>query len=148
MAFLDSLMHTCMQKGSTFTEAEVQDEINTIMFEGHDTTAAGSSFFLCLLGTLPEIQKKVVQEQREIFHGSDRPCTFADTIEMKYLERVILETLRLYPPVPAISREIKTDTKLGKSNFADTRSSFNIFLFQHLGIIRFLQIQQLLQQLI
>lgn len=33
MAFLDFLMSTCMQEGSKLSEQEVQDEINTIMFE-------------------------------------------------------------------------------------------------------------------
>lgn len=54
-----------------------------------------------------------MEELNEIFKGSDRPCTFQDTIEMKYLERVILETLRLFPPVPAIARVLNEDVQLG-----------------------------------
>lgn len=56
---------------------------------------------------------RVMEELNDIFKGSDRPCTFADTLEMKYLERVILETLRMFPPVPAIARKLNQDVKLG-----------------------------------
>lgn len=54
-----------------------------------------------------------MQEVDAIFGDSDRPCTFQDTLEMKYLERCIMETLRMYPPVPAIAREIQQDLPLG-----------------------------------
>lgn len=64
-----------------------------------------------------DIQDKVTQELNEIFQGSDRPCTYADTLEMKYLERVILESLRLFPPVPVISRQVKEDVKLASGDY-------------------------------
>lgn len=81
--------------------------------QGHDTTAAASSFFLSMMGCHPEIQEKVIQELDEIFGDSDRPVNFQDTLEMKYLERCLMETLRLYPPVPLIARKLNTDLKLG-----------------------------------
>lgn len=72
-------------------------------------------------------QERVYQELNEIFKGSDRPCTFQDTLEMKYLERVIFETLRLFPPVPAIARLLKEDVRIGKLYTYDT-----LFLIFHL----------------
>lgn len=60
------------------------------------------------------MQARVHEELDEIFGDSDRPCTFQDTLEMKYLERVILESLRLFPPVPAIARHLKEDVQIGK----------------------------------
>lgn len=84
------------------------------MFQGHDTTAAGSSFFLSMMGIHQGIQDKVIEEIDSIFGDSDRPATFQDTLEMKYLERCLMETLRLYPPVPIIAREIKQDITLRK----------------------------------
>ena len=86
-----------------------------VILQGHDTTAAGSSFVMCMLGLHHDVQARVYDELYEIFGDSDRPATFNDTLQMKYLERVILETLRMYPPVPIIARELKADAKIGKN---------------------------------
>ena len=93
LAFLDLMIETA-HFTKQLSDEEIKDQVDTIMFEGHDTTAAGSSFVLCMLGIHQDIQTKVMQEIKQIFGNSDREATFADTTEMKYLERVILETLR------------------------------------------------------
>lgn len=84
------------------------------MLQGHDTTASGSSFFLSMMGIHQNIQDKVVEEMDRIFGDSDRPVTFQDTLEMKYLERCLMETLRCYPPVPLIARELQEDVQLSE----------------------------------
>lgn len=68
---------------------------------------------LCLLGIHQDIQARVYDELYSIFGDSDRPATFEDTLQMKYLERVIFESLRMYPPVPIIARKINRDVKIG-----------------------------------
>ncbi|XP_020298965.1 cytochrome P450 4g15-like isoform X1 [Pseudomyrmex gracilis] len=59
LAFLETLI-TMKQQGGLMTDEEIWEEVNTIMFEGHDTTAAGSSFALCVLGCLPDVQVRNV----------------------------------------------------------------------------------------
>lgn len=58
-----------------------------------------------------------MQELYEIFGDSDRPATFQDTLEMKYLERCLMETLRLFPPVPIIARELKENLQLSSGKY-------------------------------
>ncbi|GLH09719.1 CSON008890 protein [Gryllus bimaculatus] len=58
--------------------------------------------------------EKVAEELQAIFQGSDRPPSMQDLAEMKYLERVIKETLRLYPSVPIIGRHVHEDIKVGQ----------------------------------
>ncbi|KAJ9601167.1 hypothetical protein L9F63_000687 [Diploptera punctata] len=111
LAFLD-LMIESAQNGVVLTDEEIKEEVDTIMFEGHDTTAAGSSFFLSLMGIHQKYQEMCVQELNQIFGDSDRPATFADTLEMKFLERCLLEALRMYPPVPVIARQLQEDVRL------------------------------------
>ncbi|XP_011156580.1 cytochrome P450 4g15 [Solenopsis invicta] len=115
LAFLDMMFE--MKKNGQMTDEEIWEEVNTIMFEGHDTTAAGSSFALSVLGNHPDIQARVHEELDTIFGDSDRQCTYQDTLEMKYLERVILETLRLFPPVPWIARKVNKEVKLVTGNY-------------------------------
>lgn len=55
LAFLDLLLDS-VQTGALMSDEEVRDQVNTIMFEGHDTTAAGASFFLSLMAVHQNIQ--------------------------------------------------------------------------------------------
>ncbi|XP_061378697.1 cytochrome P450 4g15 [Danaus plexippus] len=114
LAFLDLLLESA-QGGIVISDTEIKEQVDTIMFEGHDTTAAGSSFFLSLMGIHQDIQAKVVEELDQIFGDSDRPATFQDTLEMKYLERCLMETLRMFPPVPIIARHLNQDITLPSS---------------------------------
>lgn len=104
------------KNGANLTDTDIKEEVDTIMFEGHDTTAAGSSFVLCLLGIHQDIQDRVCKELYQIFGDSEREATFNDTMEMKYLERVIMESLRLYPPVPLIARKVNQDVQLASED--------------------------------
>jgi len=68
------------------------------------------------------LQEKVYEEMTTIFEGSDRRPTKEDLEQMKYLERVIKETLRLYPIVAAISRLTETDFQIGELRKAVSES--------------------------
>uniref|UniRef100_A0A0A9XQ54 Cytochrome P450 4c21 n=2 Tax=Lygus hesperus TaxID=30085 RepID=A0A0A9XQ54_LYGHE len=105
-AFLDRLLALDMNN------SDVREEVDTFLFEGHDTTAACIEFALFELGHNPDIQEIAYKEQYEIFGNDPREATLADLQKMNYLERVIKECLRLYPSVPYISRTIHEDLHL------------------------------------
>ncbi|RZC32091.1 cytochrome P450 CYP4BN11, partial [Asbolus verrucosus] len=108
-AFLDRLLEANVG-GQSFTIDEIRQEVDTFMFAGHDTTASAISFTLFCLANHSEIQNKVMAEQNEIFdYNFEREVTWQDLKNMKYLELVIKESLRLYPPVPFFARELEED---------------------------------------
>ncbi|XP_070264337.1 cytochrome P450 4V2-like isoform X2 [Myotis yumanensis] len=112
-AFLDLLLNVMDDEGNKLSLEAIREEVDTFMFEGHDTTAAGMNWALYLLGCYPEVQKKLDNELDEVFGNSDRPVTSEDLKKLKYLECVIKETLRIFPSVPIIARELNEDCDVG-----------------------------------
>lgn len=65
---------------------------------------------LYLIGSHPDVQEKVHEELDSVFgKGSDRPATMDDLGKLNYLDRVIKETLRLFPSVPLMGRVTTED---------------------------------------
>lgn len=106
MALLDVLLQSNID-GKPLSDKDIREEVDTFMFEGHDTTTSGISFTLYLISRHPEIQEKLFQEIREVY-GDDKsvPSTMKTLGELKYLECVIKESMRMYPPVPIVGRHI------------------------------------------
>ncbi|XP_045615139.2 cytochrome P450 4C1 isoform X1 [Procambarus clarkii] len=108
LAFLDLLLEYS-EKETALSDEDIREEVDTFMFEGHDTTAAAINWSLYLIGCYPEIQARVHEELDSIFGDSDRPVTMADLREMKFTENCIKEALRLFPSVPLLARELKEE---------------------------------------
>ncbi|XP_077558056.1 cytochrome P450 4V2-like isoform X1 [Haemaphysalis longicornis] len=112
--FLEILLRMWVDEG-TLTETEVRDECMAMLIGGFDPTANNIAHALHLLGLHPEIQAKV-HEEIDLVCGEDwyKPVTTDELKELTYMESVLKETLRLYPPVPIISRKLTTDIAIGK----------------------------------
>ncbi|KAM6221288.1 cytochrome P450 4V2 [Rhynchocyon petersi] len=111
-AFLDLLLNATDDEGKKLSHEDIREEVDTFMFEGHDTTAAAINWSLYLLGSYPEAQRKVDKELDEVFGNSDRPATLEDLKKLKYLECVIKESLRLFPSVPLFARTLSEDCEV------------------------------------
>ena len=83
------------------------------MFAGHDTGSVALTWAIFLLGRHQEIQQKVIDEVDSVFGGDiERPATTEDLKKLTYLEQVIKESMRMYPPAIMITREAVEDCKV------------------------------------
>uniref|UniRef100_A0A8D2BDT0 Uncharacterized protein n=1 Tax=Sciurus vulgaris TaxID=55149 RepID=A0A8D2BDT0_SCIVU len=114
--FLDILLFAKMENGSSLSDKDLRAEVDTFMFEGHATTASGISWIFYALATHPEHQQKCREEVQSLL-GDGASITWDHLDQMPYTTMCIKEALRLYPPVPNVSRD------LGKPiTFPDGRS--------------------------
>uniref|UniRef100_A0A0C9RJA5 Cyp4c3_0 protein n=1 Tax=Fopius arisanus TaxID=64838 RepID=A0A0C9RJA5_9HYME len=114
LAFLDMLIEAS-ENGTILSNEDIREEVDTFMFEGHDTTSSAICWTLYLLGCHPEYQERVVEELDQVYGEGDyhRRPTLKDLKSMRYLERCIKEALRLYPSVPLLARRIAEDVQIG-----------------------------------
>ncbi|XP_065910275.1 ultra-long-chain fatty acid omega-hydroxylase-like [Dysidea avara] len=106
--FLDILLSAKDENGEGLTDTEIREEVDTFMFEGHDTTASGLSWVLYCLAMYKEHQEMCRKEIREVLAGRDY-ITWEDLSKLSYTTMCIKESWRLYPPVPYIAKELSED---------------------------------------
>jgi retinoid hydroxylase len=83
--------------GEAFTDREIRDQVMTLMFAGHDTSTSTLTFMMHELARHPEVVESLCEEQDRVL-GSATPTIDQLEREMPYLEMVLDEVLRLYPP--------------------------------------------------
>ena len=93
------------------TDRQVRDEAMTIFLAGHETTANALTWTWYLLSTAPEAEATLHAEVDRVLHG--RLPTMADLPSLSYVERVVTESMRLYPPAWIIGRRAIEQYQLG-----------------------------------
>src|SRR5436305_5516958 len=83
--------------GEEFSDREIRDQVMTLMFAGHDTSTSTLAFMLHELARHPEVVRRLQEEQDRVL-GRASPTAQQLEKEMPYLEMVLDEVLRLYPP--------------------------------------------------
>jgi len=99
---LSRLLQTTSENSEdVLTDTELLDEMMTILLAGHETTANATAFTFYLLSAHPEIEQKVIQEVDEVL--GDRVPTFDEVSKLKYLDLVVKESMRIYPPAAQLA---------------------------------------------
>jgi len=111
--FLDMLLTVTDEEGNGLSELAIRNEVDTFLFEGHDTTASALGWTLYCLAANPEYQKRARMEVDDILSvGHEEPTYDEAKNKFEFLEACIKESLRLYPPVPFIVRNNETPLEL------------------------------------
>ncbi|XP_019073978.1 cytochrome P450 714C2 isoform X2 [Vitis vinifera] len=111
------------------TDNFIVDNCKNIYLAGYETTAVSAVWCLMLLAANPDWQARVREEVVEICKGRTPD---ADMIrKMKQMTMVIYESLRLYPPVPVMSREALADMKFGGIHVPKGVNVWNLVVTLH-----------------
>ncbi|KAH8676847.1 putative cytochrome 52A4 [Tricladium varicosporioides] len=111
--------------GFTRDRTVLRDQLIAVLLAGRDTTASTMSWTFYELARYPEVVKKLRHEIIEHV-GLERAPTYHDLKNMKYLQNVMNETLRLYPAVPFNVRLALKDTTLPRGGGPDGLSPMGI----------------------
>jgi cytochrome P450 family 110 len=125
-----SLMMTAQdEEGQSMTDQELRDEMMTLLFAGHETTATAIAWAMYWIHYLPEVGQKLQKELDELEENCD-PVTVA---RLPYLSAICDETLRIYPVgLFTFARVLKKPwTLMGQAFEAGTQLSPCIYLLHH-----------------
>ena len=110
---LSMLLHAKDEEGGTggMTDEQLRDEAMTIFLAGHETTANALTWTGYLLSQHPEIEAKLYAEVDAVL--GDRPPTVEDLPKLGYVEKILAESMRLYPPAWLLGYRAIQDYNIG-----------------------------------
>jgi len=118
------------ENGEPMDKRQIRDEAVTLFLAGHETTANALNWTWVLLSQNPEIEAKLHEEIDRVLAG--RLPTLADLEHLPYTERVIKESMRLYPPVWSVGRVAIKDVQIGDYLISkDMRVAINTYIPHH-----------------
>lgn len=107
---LSMLMQARDEDGSRMNDKQLRDEVMTFLLAGHETTALTLSWTWHLLAQHPEAEDQLHAELDRVLGG--RVAEFSDLPKLAYAERVIKESMRLYPPAWSLARTVISEFEL------------------------------------
>jgi cytochrome P450 len=105
------------EDGTTMSDAEIHDELLTLLVAGHETTATALSWAFHRLTLHGDMLARVQRELDEAF--PDGAVDPARVRELAYLDAFCKETLRVHPVVPGVGRVIVRATRAGEVELAE-----------------------------
>jgi cytochrome P450 len=99
------------ETGEAMTDEQLRVEVTTFLLAGQETTSLALTWTWYLLSQHVAAQRRVEEEIDVALNG--RPPEYTDLVHLPYTRMVIDESLRLYPPAWAFSRQALTDDQLG-----------------------------------
>lgn len=101
--------------GQGMDDAQLRDEVVTLVSAGHETTANALSWTFHLLAQNPEAERKMHAEVSSVLEG--RAPTMADLPRLSYTSQVLQESMRIFPPVWILDRFSLEDDTIGDVQF-------------------------------
>jgi cytochrome P450 len=97
--------------GAGMSARQLRDEVMTLLFAGHETTALALTWTWYLLARHPEVAERLRRDVATVLAG--RVPTGAELPSLPYIRMVVEEDMRLYPPAWMIARAARADYVIG-----------------------------------
>lgn len=128
---LSMLLHARDEEGETMDDRQARDQTMTLIAAGHETTTNALSWTFHLLSQAPGDYERLTLEVRKTL--GDRAPAVEDLPRMPYLDSVITEALRIYPPAWTVNRFAREEFEIGGYRFpAGTRAIIPQWVIHHL----------------
>jgi cytochrome P450 len=134
---LDMLVAAVDHEGDRrgMTTREIRDQLVTLFLAGHETTSNALTWTFGLLAQNPDVDARLAAELHEVLTtdaGAARPASHDDLPRLVYTERVISESMRIYPSVYSVARRAREATEIGGYTIpAGAEVMVWIYLTQH-----------------
>lgn len=115
------------EDGNPMEDVEIRDELLTMLFAGHETTASSLAWAFYWLHYLPEVGQKLITELNSLDNNTD----YNTIIKLPYLSAVVSETLRIHPVVVMTGRQLKAPFELMGYTFEAGTSLFPCIYLTH-----------------
>lgn len=112
---LSLLMSAMDEDGTQMTPKQLRDETMTLFLAGHETTAQALAWTWYLLGENPAAEGRLHEELHGVLNG--RSPELGDLAKLPYLDAVLHEVLRLYPPAYITARTSIEPSQIGGYDF-------------------------------
>jgi cytochrome P450 len=99
-----------LEESGRFSEAELRDEVLTLLLAGHETTAASLAWTFMLLSKYPMARDRLEDEVDEVLGGREPKAEDVD--QLPWTKAVLSEAMRLYPPAWTIERDALEDDEV------------------------------------
>jgi cytochrome P450 len=106
------LMAQDEEDGSGLSDRQVRDEAMTLILAGHETTANALAWTWYLVSQSPEVETRLHEEIDRVLQG--RLPVAADLAALPFVEQVVTESMRLYPPAWVVGRRALDDYAIGE----------------------------------
>ena len=122
--FLSVYLSAEDKDGGKYTDTELLDELMTLVIAGFETSAGTLNWAWYLIAGHPEVEEKLCEEAARLIPGAAAVAK-QSIAELTYMQQVVEETMRLYPPGWLFSRRATADDRLGDY---DVPAGTNIYI--------------------
>ncbi|XP_060658433.1 cytochrome P450 4p1-like [Drosophila nasuta] len=126
-AMLDTLI--LAEKDGLIDHQGICEEVDTLMFEGFDTTSIGLTFALMNMSLHADKQEFCYQEVNEYIKDDLSNLDINQISKLKYLDCFVKETMRMFPSVPSMGRQTVRETELTNGLILPARTQVTLHVY-------------------